>query len=764
MTGDKSNASCQRNTGLATAVFQSAVVNAGSFLLAALITQAAVAGDSSDRRFLDGLRERGLFQLAEKYCRDRLAETDLAPERRAELVIGLSRSLAQRAAGSPPEERPALWRQAPQVVHRFAQRHPQDSRLLLVRLQGALGLLARGELVRQEGQLVADNRLFVNEARTQLRTAIGQLHELAGEVGTRLQGRNRPGGPATGRGQSDRPSHQLTAHELASLQKNIQYQLARALRNQGQCYGSDSSDRANSLTQAVRLLDLLAGLDSTDPLSWKSRIDQIVCYRLLADYPTAGQKLDTLFQQKPPPEIALRARAEQIRLALATGRLSDAIAALEKGTRFNLPERPGGCFAQIKPGPFFGSAELDYAHLETYLAAWRGATEAKDSQQAGKWEKKATEMVRLIERLHGPYWARRAEMLLAGYVRTSPETGDLETLVRAAESSYRSGRFDDATVAYDRARVLASKNGAAARAFQLGYVAATIEHRRNRHPQALERYRQLALSMPDQTKAPEAHLLAIHHASRLAKQQSPGSLDQYTALLHEHLDKWPTDASADRARWQLGRLYQHQRDWQGAIAAYRDISPNDPEYSKAVATTGQCYEAWLAKRKAAGEPTDKIATEAAGWFESLTIGPQRRLPECWSQRARQRLDRINARALADAGRTDEALEQYVSLSKKFPHDDQLQEAHAELLSSRQDRASLEAALSKWRELEKRLPSGSDRWFRAKYSVALLHYRLGNRKQAAKIVTLLKVLHPELGGPAMKRQFVELLRCCEGPGK
>ncbi len=27
---------------------------------------------------------------------------------------------------------------------------------------------------------------------------------------------------------------------------------------------------------------------------------------------------------------------------------------VEKGTRFNLPERPGGCFAQIKPGPFFG--------------------------------------------------------------------------------------------------------------------------------------------------------------------------------------------------------------------------------------------------------------------------------------------------------------------------------------------------------------------------------------------------------------------------
>ncbi len=30
----------------------------------------------------------------------------------------------------------------------------------------------------------------------------------------------------------------------------------------------------------------------------------------------------------------------------------------EKGTRFNLPPRPGGCFAQIKPGPFFGPSKF----------------------------------------------------------------------------------------------------------------------------------------------------------------------------------------------------------------------------------------------------------------------------------------------------------------------------------------------------------------------------------------------------------------------
>ncbi len=37
----------------------------------------------------------------------------------------------------------------------------------------------------------------------------------------------------------------------------------------------------------------------------------------------------------------------------------------EKGTGFNLPERPGGCFAQIKPGPFFGARHALSSELKT---------------------------------------------------------------------------------------------------------------------------------------------------------------------------------------------------------------------------------------------------------------------------------------------------------------------------------------------------------------------------------------------------------------
>ena len=95
----------------------------------------------------------------------------------------------------------------------------------------------------------------------------------------------------------------------------------------------------------------------------------------------------------------------------------------------------------------------------------------------------------------------------------------------------------------------------------------------------------------------------------------------------------------------------------------------------------------------------------------------------------------------------------------YPRNGAIQEEYVRLLLARNDRASLEAALAKGRELERNSPPQSARWFRAKYNVALAHYRLGNKQQAAKIITLLRLLHPELGGAEMKARFDDLLGRC-----
>ena len=831
-----------------------------------MLTSAAVAGQSSDQRFLAGLRQRGLFELAETYCTDRLRRDDLSGVQRADLVIELSRCLAEWAVSSPPQRRGPLWQRGRQVTQDFAGKYPQNPRLPLVRLQQALGHLARGELARQEAQLAADQGDLLDQAREQLRLAVGELRELADEVRRRLRQQSLPG-----RVQTDG----LTVDQLASLQQNVQYELSRALRNQAQCYATDSPDRANSLNQAVELLSPLARLDAANSLSWKSRIDLIVGHRLLTDYDASRRQLDALLELKPPPSVELRARAERIRLALATGRLADATAMLSKGRQID---------GVISP-------ELDYSWVETYLAA--GAA-AHSNTEAAQWQAKATDVVERIEQLHGPYWTRRAGMLLARYVRSSPEGGDLATLVRAAESSFRSGQFADALAAYDRARVLAARADNAAsvptadRAFNLGYIAAGIEHQRQRHDQALERFRELSKSMSDHPKAPEAHLLAIYHAAQIAKASPQASLNQYMFLLREHLRIWPEGSGADRARRQLGRLREHQRDWQGAIQVYQGISPGNPEYLQTAEAVERCYGAWFAERDAAGKPNRQMAAGAADWFESIVVGPQRQMPQRWSPLQRfavlaavrlrlnhtatgyapaenllcealesatdappqwksavrvllvvslagqgrseeagkllaqisagsaeqllgmlqglQRvaataqpkvrsqlaqlqlraiellpggpaalspsekltLERIHAQALADAGRTGEALQAYEALAKAAPRDGAVQEAYAKLLLTRAESAGTEAArkkaigvaLGKWRELERKSPPRSRRWFLAKYWVARLHFEQGNKSQAVKIITLLKLLHPELGGPEMKLRFDALLRQCQ----
>lgn len=825
-----------------------------------LLPSMALAVDgSSDHRFLAGLRDRKLFELAAAYCQNRLGDPQLADTDRAELAIELSFTLAEQAVNSPPNQREPLWQRSTQVIDEFVQQFPDSPRLPLVRFQGALALVARGELSRQEAEVISDNAALLQQARDCLRTAIRQLGELHEEVERLVREANTGSHASPQRPQPD----QLKAVELVNLQTNVQYQLARALRNQGQCYPAESPDRANSLTQAVRLLDPLAKLDPVHPLAWESRLDEIVCYRLLADDATAQRKLDALLAEKPPPAIQLRAQAERLRLALASNQLPQALGLRAEGRQLD----------------GLTSADLDYAWLEVFLEAWRVTEKAKDQQAAAQWRAKATEMIRLMEQQHGPYWARRAQMLLAGRVEAAADGGDLAMQIHAAESAYRSGRPDDAVAAYDRAQTIASQQENPDRAFELGYIAATIEHQRNRHVEALRRYRQLALTTATHPKAAEAYRLAIFHAAQLAKQQAPGSLQQYEALLHEFLQHWPQTPAANDVRWRLGQLLEQKRNWHHAIAAYQAITPDDPQYPRVVDAATRCYQNWLDERKAAGQATEEQASDAADWFEHLIVGPQGRLPERWSPVAREAalasarlridytpngfaraerllaaalagatdapaewkstalvmlvcalagqgrhaeadavlkqlptsspdqllamlgilermastapvnvrsdlarlqlvaierlrpersrlspagqrtFDRLQAQALADAGRTTEALDAYQWLAKTYPRDGDIQEAYARLLLVRSDRPSLEQALAKWRDLEEKSKPQSPRWFRAKYHVAELHYRLGNPEQAAKIITLLEVLHPELGGPELRTRFLELQQRC-----
>ncbi len=93
--------------------------------------------------------------------------------------------------------------------------------------------------------------------------------------------------------------------------------------------------------------------------------------------------------------------------------------------------------------------------------------------------------------------------------------------------------------------------------------------------------------------------------------------------------------------------------------------------------------------------------------------------------------------------------------RRYPRDGAIQEGYARFLQVATDRPSLEAALAQCCQIEKQSPTGTDRWFRAKYEMASLHYRLGNKPQTAAIIRQLQVLQPDLGGEELRGRF-ELL--------
>ncbi len=813
-------------------------------------------GDTPEERFLDGLRARRLFELAENYCREELAASGLADERRVDLTVELSRTFVDHALQSLPDDRDALWNQALAIVEELLRVRPNQPRRVLLEVQLGLVRLARGELMRQEAEVLAGSEQRWEKARDELRAAVNDLQSAKETLVAELRKANLSKRSEPGR---------FSANELLSLERNVNYQLARSFRNQGQCYPPRSDDRTNSLRQAVEQLQPLAEADFDDAVAWQSRLDEVICERLLENYPAAARRLAALDEREPPPRIAAGARAEAIRLALARGQLREALALLEEGRAIT--------------GEHF--ADLDYACFETYAAAWRAADKAKATEQAAQYQSQAAELIQEIDRRHGPYWSRRAETLLAGNVSASSGPKDVAVLLRAAESFYRAGEIEQALSTYDQAARQAAEAKQTDAAFDAAYTAAVIEQQAGHHRQAAERFRRLALAAPEHAKAGGAHLLAIYNHAQAAKDEPATADDDYLALINEHLQHWPEEASANQARLWLGKLQERRSDWAAAIDAYRGIAVDDPHYAESAAAIARCYQAALAELQAAGKPTADAAEQAGRYFEELLTGGRDRLPERFSpverlaalaaaelylqygegrydraerilaaaleaspdapdewrsevegllvfalagqgrreeaaarlkqlaqgrpqqllllveglgkiarqsapavrrelaelelqaaellraQRSdlsaddRKAFDLAYAQALATAQRRDEALKLLAGLAEASPRDGTVQEAYAQLLLDGADKTSWQAALTRWRAIEKKCRTGSDRWLRSMYSQALALERLKQKPQALQLIKLTAAQHPALGGPELKAKFLELQKRCGG---
>jgi hypothetical protein len=564
------------------------------------------AGENIEQTFLAGLRARRLFVLAEGYCRRRLSETGLTQATRIDLAIELSRTLAEHALHEAQGDRDQLWSDAIAAVQTPGGEVIKGSRRLLLDAQVAIVHLAHGELARQEAELAGAHEASFEASRQELRTAVsgfdGTLKAVA--AGLRLASQSKRTEPGD-----------LNANELAALARNLDYQLARTFRNQGQSYPPQSADRTNSLRQAVERLKLLAADAVDDAITWTARLDEVVCLRLLELFDAAETRLYKLAEMQPPASFAAALQAEQIRLSLDRRQLERALVSADKA------RAAGG---EVMP-------DLEYACLEAYVAAWQAAEKAQRSADAAAWQDRAADLIGEIDQRFGKYWSRRAEMLLAGSVTRVGGKQNLTVLVRAAESLFRSGQLAQALEVYDRAARQAAEAGQSDEAFDYAFTAAAIEQRAGHRAAAATRLRKLALASPDHDRAGEAHLLAIYNTAIAAKDGDELSSPDYLDLLNEHLSHWSRSPTADQVRVWLGGFFEREKKWSDAIAAYQAVRVDGPQAQAAVEGVARSYERWLADLAAAGEPTSEVAARGASYLEKIVVNSRGGLPERWSQ-------------------------------------------------------------------------------------------------------------------------------------
>jgi hypothetical protein len=519
---------------------------------------------SPEQRYVVGLRELGLLQIAERVCRRQLAD---ANQEQDVWTNELLRVLAEQAMDARAQDRAAKWREAEKLADEFLRENKDHPRAVLVRVQLALNHFARGENLRIQSELAAGN---VSPALTALAAADRAFkeidEELAGSIGR--AGTNRNG--------------ELTRDDLFALQNRVVYDRARVGQQRGLCYQAGSRDRSAAMGEALEFLkDGLKRLDPNAPLAYQMKLEQAICYRELADLPAAKKILASLVTLPVDDELIPAVRSELLRQAIA---LKDQVTVQRS--------------LNDQDVRLANSPEWSLAKLQGAVFLWQ--TNKSNPRIAQRWRNDSLKTVADIEMEYGGYWARRANRTL---IQSASGSSDVQVLQRRADEFYLRGQLAEALLAYDRAAKAAAEVQNPDAQFLALYRAARVVQEQDAPVEYHARLKKIADLLPEHPSSDDAHLVLIGELSTAAR-RDPKRLPEYHQALVRHLELWPAENTTDQVRVWLALWATSQGDDPGAIKLYRSVKPQTEPFADAL---DGLRKIWLRRLKLVpAETTDAL--------------------------------------------------------------------------------------------------------------------------------------------------------------
>lgn len=497
------------------------------------------------------------FDQAERKITQLMRDLDAREfAKRVLLQIELLKSKSARAFEEKSDSRFESYQSVIEIAERFSTQQQSNPNLILIEVQKAMTALKFGELLRKEieaGKLGsgATGARKIEEGFKLLRIADREFEEIDQKLNLMIPAQPRK-----------TVNGKLNQRQLISLQNQVRYQRVKTRINRGLLYGANDPDNRVSVITTARndLEKVIPMIEKVDPSWWTSRLDLVICLREVGEYRECQQ----LFQAYPikdaPPHIQLAFRAEAIRLALELKDLKTAERVLTLGREIDGQNSP----------------DFDFAVLQYLIQK----NEADDRQDHDKMQDELVKVVQSIEKQHGAYWGRRANLAMVASARVTGSGGST-TLIRVAQDFYRQKKFEESIEHFEKAADAARKELNQKLELELLFQAIVIHRKLDQHDLVVEKCERLTRRFSKTNRAAAVSLLGIHSAAQLVR-AGKLKVEKYLRLLDFHLENWPHHPTIAKVAYYRGEYDSSQGNFAQAAFRYKESIKSVIEVSGAI--------------------------------------------------------------------------------------------------------------------------------------------------------------------------------------
>ena len=512
----------------------------GSSAIAAQADGNQNAFDAREQAFVFGLKQRRLYEIAEKACLQLLQRDDITPTDQSGLTVELIQIRMLRATEADEKGADEAWQAVWQTETDFQNRYPQHPRELLIAVQTGLAHLQRAQRITSaiEAQIIPPQLL--SQSREQLLQETRKAKRIFTDVERKIE-RMLP--EQRSKSLTD---DELTPLELLTLKSNVRFQIAICQLETVAAYDTDdATSRISAMNDVLkRLQEVQDSVVPSQQIWWLSRIAQLKCLRMLGQPDRAQQMLATLPREPAPADLLPRLMEQRLRLAITVADTAALTAALQSDTVSQTPE-------------------LEIAKIEAAVAL---AKRVRSQPQQSRWLAFAAQKKQTIETQFGSYWGRRAALALidaSGVVPNNSGGGDtntaagnsavgasIEMLIQTARQSQRQGNLGDAIKAYDNAiaQIGETDESSAEAVFGLQIAASQIFEQQSNFAEAARRLMSVAQKYSNNATAAQVHLRGLWNLAKASKSIAADSDgDPLATALKSHLIVWPSSPTKNQA-------------------------------------------------------------------------------------------------------------------------------------------------------------------------------------------------------------------------